>query len=205
MGFSRQEYWSGWLCPSLGDLPDPGTELASPVSYTVGRFFTHWGTCEALSFLFSSVTQLCSTLCDPMDCSTPGFPVHHQLLELAQTHVHQVSDAMQPSHPLLSPFPPAFNLSQHQGLFQWVSSSHQMAKVSALGSSGGSSQNESVVLLTILFSHVPSTFYFSIQPLLSLRDGILNYRKDVLEYTHWISCMMVKCPAIFSWSSPFKE
>ena len=63
-----------------------------------------------------------------MDCSTPGFPVHHQLPELAQTHVHQVSDAIQPSHPLLSPSPPAFNLSEHQGLFQWVSSSHQMAK-----------------------------------------------------------------------------
>ena len=67
----------------------------------------------------SSVTQSCPTLCDPMDCSTPGFPVHHQLLELTQTHVYQVSDAIQPSHPLSSPSPPAFNLSQHQGLFQW--------------------------------------------------------------------------------------
>ena len=64
-----------------------------------------------------------------MDCSTPGFPVYHQLLELAQTHVHWVSDAIQPSHPLSSPSPPAFNLSQHQGLFQWVSSLDQMAKV----------------------------------------------------------------------------
>ena len=63
-----------------------------------------------------------------MDCSTPGFPVYHQLLELAQTHVHRVGDAIQPSHPLLSPFPPAFNLSQHQGLFQRVSSLHQVAK-----------------------------------------------------------------------------
>jgi len=69
---------------------------------------------------FSSVTQSCPTLCDPMDYSTPGFPVHHQLLELTQTHVHRVGDAIQPSHPLLSPSPPAFNLSQHQGLFQWV-------------------------------------------------------------------------------------
>ena len=77
---------------------------------------------------FSSVTQSCLTLCDSMDCSTPGFPVYHQLLELAQTHVHQVSDAIQPSHPLSSPSP-ASNLSQHQGLFQWVSSSHQMTKV----------------------------------------------------------------------------
>ena len=70
------------------------------------------------SVQFSSVAQLCLTLCSPMDCSTPGFPVHHQLLELAQTHVHRVGDAIQLSYPLLSPFPPAFNLCQHQGLFQ---------------------------------------------------------------------------------------
>ena len=80
-------------------------------------------------YQFSSVTQSCLTLWDPMDCSTPGFPVHHQLLELIKTHVHWVGDAIQPSHPLSSPFPPAFNLSQHQGLFQWVSSSHQVVKV----------------------------------------------------------------------------
>ena len=68
------------------------------------------------TYQFSSVSQFCPTLCNPMDCSTPGFPVHHQLLELAQTHVHRVSDAIQPSHPLSSPSPPAFDLSQHQGL-----------------------------------------------------------------------------------------
>ena len=68
----------------------------------------------------SSVAQSCLTLCDPIDCSTPGFPVHHQLLELAQTHVHRVGDVIQPSHPLSSPSPPAFNLSQHQGLLQWM-------------------------------------------------------------------------------------
>ena len=68
-------------------------------------------------------------LCDLMDCSMPGLPVHHQLQEFIQTHVHWVSDAIQPSHPLSSPPPPAFNLSQHQGLFQWVSSSHQVARV----------------------------------------------------------------------------
>ena len=67
---------------------------------------------------FSSAIQSCPTVCDPMDCSTPGFPVHHQHPELAQTHVHRVSDAIQPSHPLSLPSPPAFNLSQHQGLFQ---------------------------------------------------------------------------------------
>ena len=80
----------------------------------------------------SSVTQLCPTLCDPVYCSMPGFPVHHPLPEFAQTNVHRVSDAIKPSHPLSSPSPPAFNLSQHQGLFQWVSSSHQVAKVSEL-------------------------------------------------------------------------
>ena len=78
--------------------------------------------------LFSSFTQSCLTLCSPIDCSMPGFPVHHQILELTQIHVHWVSDAIQPSHPLLSPSPLSFNLSQHQGLFRWVSSSHQMAK-----------------------------------------------------------------------------
>ena len=77
----------------------------------------------------SSVTQLCPTLCHPVNCSMSGFPVHHQLPELTQTHVHRVGDAIQPSHPLLSPSPPTFNLSQNQGLFQWVSSSHQVAKV----------------------------------------------------------------------------
>ena len=84
---------------------------------------------EYFNYQFSSVTQLCLTLCDPMDYSTPGFPVHHQLPELAQIHVHRVGDAIQPTHSVLSPSPPAFNLSQHQGLFQWVSSSHQVAKV----------------------------------------------------------------------------
>ena len=69
------------------------------------------------SVQFSAVSQSCLTLCDPMNCSTPGFPVHHQLPELAQTHVHQVDDAIQPSHPLLSHSPPAFNLSQLQGIF----------------------------------------------------------------------------------------
>ena len=78
---------------------------------------------------FSSVPQSCLTLCDPTDCSTPGLPVHHQLLEFTQTHVHWVGDAIQPSHPLSSPFPLALNLSEHQGCFQWVSSSHQVAKV----------------------------------------------------------------------------
>ena len=77
----------------------------------------------------SSVTQACLTLCNPRDCNTPGFPVLHHLPELIQTHVHWVGDAIQPSHPLSSPSPPALNLSQHQGLFEWVRFSHKVAKV----------------------------------------------------------------------------
>ena len=77
---------------------------------------------------FSSVAQLSPTLCNPMDCSTPGLPVHHQLPEFTQSHVHRGGDAIQPSHPLSSPSPPAPNPSQHQGLFQWVSSLHRVAK-----------------------------------------------------------------------------
>ena len=76
----------------------------------------------------SSIAQSCPNFCDPMDYSTIGCPVHHQHPKLTQTHVHRVGDAIQPSHPLLAPSPPAFNLSQHQGLFQWVSSVHQVAK-----------------------------------------------------------------------------
>ena len=89
------------------------------------------------SVQFSSVAQSCMTLCDLMNRSMPGLPIHHQLLESTQTHVHWVSDAVQPSYPLSSPSPPAFNLSQHQGLFQWVSSSlsgGQSIGVSASGS-----------------------------------------------------------------------
>ena len=78
---------------------------------------------------FSSVTQSCPTLCYPLDCCKPGFHVHHQQLKLVQTHDYWVSDATQPFHPLSSPSPPTFNLSQHQGLFKGVSSSHQVAKV----------------------------------------------------------------------------
>ena len=78
---------------------------------------------------FSSDVQSCLTLCNPMNRSTPGLPVHHQLLEFTKTHIHWVGDAIQPSHPLSSPSPPAVNLSQHQGLLQWVNSSHEMAKV----------------------------------------------------------------------------
>ena len=102
------------------------------VSCTAGRFFTAWASREVLRLLpFSSgsVAQSCPTLWDPMNRSTPGLPVHHQTLEFTQTHARRVGDAIQPSHPLSSPSPPALNLSQHQGIFQGVSSSHQVAKV----------------------------------------------------------------------------
>ena len=94
-------------------------------------FFVTTRNAEVLSFSvqFSSVTQLCPTLCDPMNRSTPGLPVHHQLPEFTQTHVHRVGDAIQPSHPLSSPSPPDPNPSQSQGLFQWANSSHEVAKV----------------------------------------------------------------------------
>ena len=93
-----------------------------------GNWFLFWwaGPC---SVLFSSVTQSCLTSCNTMNHSTPGLPVHHQLPQFTQTHVHWVSDAIQPSHPLSSPSPPAPNPSQHQGLFQWVNSLHEVAKV----------------------------------------------------------------------------
>ena len=107
MGFSKKDYWSGLPFPPPGDLPHSGIKPASPVS--AGGFFTTEPTGKPLirySVQFSSVAQLCPTLCDPMNRSTPGLPVH-QLPEFTQTHVHQVSDAIQPSHPLSSPSPPA--------------------------------------------------------------------------------------------------
>ena len=104
------------------------------------HFWTLWGKARVgwfertalkhvYSVQFSSVAQLCLTLCNPMDHRMPGLSVHQQLLEFTQTHVHWVDDAIQPPHPLSSPSPPAFNLSQHQGLFKWISFSHQVAKV----------------------------------------------------------------------------
>ena len=88
----------------------------------------------SILYICCSVTKSCATLCNPMDCSMSGFPLHHQLLELAQIHVHWVSDAIQPTHPLLPTSLSAFNLSQQQGLFQWVSPSHQVAKIGASAS-----------------------------------------------------------------------
>ena len=101
-----------------------------------------------------SVAESCPTLCDPMDCSPPGLPVHHQLPEFIQTHVHWVSDDIQPTHPLVAPSPPAFTLFQHQGLFKWVSSSHLVAKELSFG-----------------FSISPSNEY----------SGLISFGKDCLD------------------------
>ena len=113
--FLEIRFWKGVNRRQAGELsfgaPKENVSCFFPVPYTVKR---------SIRFQFSSVAQLCPTLCDPMDCSMPVFPVHHQLPELTQTHVHWVGDAIQPSYPLSSPSPPAFNLSQHQGLFKWV-------------------------------------------------------------------------------------
>ena len=103
------------------------TEMAKSWNWYLGESWLN--KYKILLDSFSLVTLLCQTLCNPMDCSMPGFPVHQQLWELAQTLVHWVGDAIQPSHPLSSPSPPSFNLSQHQGLFKWVSSLHQVTKV----------------------------------------------------------------------------
>ena len=139
MALTRQEHWSGLPFSSSGDPLNPGIERMSPASLALASGFFIAGRpgkptnakylCLMQKFQFSSAAQSCPTLCDPMNRSTPGLPVHHQLPESTQTHVHWVGDAIQPSHPLLSPSPPAPNLSQHQGLFKWVSSLLQVAKI----------------------------------------------------------------------------
>ena len=130
MKFVRQEYWSGLPIWTPGSSQPRDQTFVSSSPALAGGFFTTepWGKPHWVS-QFSSVTQSCLTLCNPLDCSAPGFPVFHYLPEFAQTHVHWVSDAIQPSHPLSPPSPPALSLSHHQGLFQWVSSSHEVAKV----------------------------------------------------------------------------
>ena len=127
MEFSRQEHWWGLAFPSPEDLPCPGIE---PVLLYCRQILYRVSYTEVLLYVsvqFSSVSQSCSTICDTMNSSMPGLPVHHQLPEFTQTHVHRVGDAIQPSNPLSSPSPAAPNPSQHQSLFQSVNSSHEVA------------------------------------------------------------------------------
>ena len=122
------------LCYPLLLLPPipPSIRVFSNESILHMRWPKYWVQLFLIMQLFSSVSSLvaqsCLTLCDPMDCSTPGFHVHHQLPELTQTHVHWIGDAIQPSHPLSSPSPPTFNLPQHQAVFKWVGYLCQVAK-----------------------------------------------------------------------------
>ena len=122
----QQCVMSGWQVAEMSIL-GPASGWAAWSKWNSWATCLLWGLPVYRYVQFSSVAQSCPTLSNPMDCSMSGFPVHHQPPELAQTHVHWVSNAIQPSHPL-PPSPPAFNLSQHQGLFQWVSSSYQVAK-----------------------------------------------------------------------------
>ena len=115
---SNQEWMSSWCCRSYN-------WKYSVVDQLIGKYTDG----DKVVFQFSSVALLCPTLCKPMDLSSPGLPVHHQLPQFIQTDVYWVGDAIQPSHPLLAPSPPTFNLSQHQGLFQQISSSCQVARV----------------------------------------------------------------------------
>ena len=128
---SSSQLTAGGTKRVLGESMGKGSWTPSlvPVGCTPGTTSLCWLCILQFSLVqFSSVAQSCPTLCNPMDCNTPGLPVHHQLLEFTQTHVHWVGDAIQPSHPLSSPSP-GFNLSQHQGLLQGVSSLYQVAKV----------------------------------------------------------------------------
>ena len=113
--FSRQEYWSGFPFPSPGIFPTQRFNSSLLHCKQILYHLSHQGSPKCN---ISSVAQSCPTLCDPMNRSTPDLSVHHQLLEFTQTHVHRLGGAIQPSHPLLSPSPPAPNPSQHQSLFQ---------------------------------------------------------------------------------------
>ena len=126
------------ICGSWGGLPQKMGPQEKPGGWTCEPGCGHKRRCSwivaaellpCIKLPDMLCPQLCPTLYDPVDCRTPGLLVHHQLPEFSQTHVHWVSDAIQPFHPLLSPSPPTFSLSQHQDLPQWVSSSHQVAKI----------------------------------------------------------------------------
>ena len=126
-----QEYWRGQPIRSPAGTPNSGIKLGSPALQADSLPTELWGKPNEIRVgtiqYDCSIQFSCSVVSDSlqsMDCSMPGFPVHHQFPELAQTHIHRVGDAIQTSHPLTSPSPPAFNLFQHQGLFRWLSSSH---------------------------------------------------------------------------------
>ena len=132
----KDMFWKLYICLSLYFFIDNLQDyfvLLQCILRNVASIVGHHGPSKCWgkfsSVQFSSVAQSCPTLCYPMNCSTPGLPVHHHLPEFTQTRVHRVCDAIQPSHPLSSPSPPAPNPSQHQSLFQWVNSSHEVAKV----------------------------------------------------------------------------
>ena len=136
--FSRVFFLTPWRLKWLGHMNIPPHLLPAYLLHVNYRNQsdepynnTFWNkvSIHYLSVQFSSVAQSCPNLCDPMNCSTPGLPVHHQLPEFTQTHIHWVSDTIQPSHALSSPSPLAPSPSQHQSLFQWVNSSHEVAKV----------------------------------------------------------------------------
>ena len=173
-----------------------------------------------VSVHFSSVAQLCLTFCDPVDHRTPGFPSHHQLLELIQFHVHWVGDVIQPSHSLSSPSPPAFTLSHHQGLYQWVRSLHQVAKLLEL-----QLQHQSWIFRTdfnhfqftlihehnipgsyaILFltasvftsitNHIHSWVFFSLWLCLFILSGVISplFSRSILG-TYWPGEVFFQCP-----------
>ena len=129
--YSQKEIWvQTCACqPAIGKVLATCCPQVSHSSICENSKWNHWSPRVKYPVQFSSVAQSCPTLYDPMNHSTPGLPVHQQLPQFTQTHVHRVGDGIQPSRPLSSPSPPAFNLSWHQGLFHWVSSSHQVAQV----------------------------------------------------------------------------
>ena len=150
-----------------------------------------------MTFQFSSAAQSCPTLCDPMDCSMPGLPVHHQLPEFTQTHVHWVGDTIQPSHPLLSPSPPVLNLSQHQALFKLVSSLHQVAKVLGVSASAISPYNEYSGLISFRMDWLDVlAFQGALKSLLqhhSSKYQFFSAHCSINSYTAWIFIMCTYC------------
>ena len=142
-----------------------------------------------MHYQFSSVTQSCLTLCDPMGCSTPGFPVHHQLPKFAQIHVYPVGDAIQPSHPLSSPSPPTFNLSQGQDLFQWVSSSHQVARVLEFSASA-----------SVFPMNIQDWFPWGLTGLISLQFKVLSrvFSNTTVQKHQFLSLSFLDGPALTS-------